>query len=636
VRHLRRGKGARALARALALLMLTPTFWGAGAVRPASAQVANLPVVLVLDFANRTGVGGPLLGRSAAAALILEMKAADQWDVVRESTVQDAINRLNLQRPYDRVDLARLASDPQISAAQVVTGEIVSARVTERPAQASVTIAVRVMDVASRELVNGAVVSASSASRPGYTGGTDVLLDEAVNKAAFLARESLGRFQLPEGTVLNTTVVGNRYDALLNIGARQGVKVGMRFVVLRGRDLVGRAQVSTVDPDKSVAGVVDNFRGVKPEDRVRAIYELPPISRNNGRRAEGEAPVRIAAYAASHGAPPALGTAVAQAAPAPEQPEPDIVVEDTAPPQQRRRSGTRGLRMVGGALAVLGIAALAARKGGTETHAVTAEPFFEQATDQVGIRVRWSRPRQISHEDVVQYQIRRYSSVPPSADPAIPQDFGRVVGFVDGDVRQFIDTPHPPVDLDGVFEGQPGEEDLEETTITAVPGITEGVVYRYAVEVVYLPKVGLDEGDDGGTGGGTGDTGGLQISLPSKLSNSVIPIRPPGLNAPSDLASVDFTNVTFEGTATAGATTYVIQASTDVSFNRNVQTLARVTLSPGSPAGTAVSSGPVNLNRFFPNANTVFWRIGARSDLGGKTGGFLFTRPRQVIRSTAP
>jgi hypothetical protein len=600
--------------------MLTPYLWGTGAVREAQAQVANLPVVVVLDFANRSGVGGSLLGRSAAAALIMEMKAADQWDVVRESAVQDAINRLNLQRPYDKVDLARLASDPQVTAAQVVTGEISRVRVTERPAQTTVTVAVRVMDVASRELVNGAVVTASSAPRPGYTGGMDVLMDEAINKAAFLARESLGRFQLPEGTVLNTTVVGARYDALLNIGARQGVKVGMWFVVLRGRDLVGRAQITSVDPDKSVAAVRDNFRGVKPEDRVRAIYQAPEVAQ------AGTSEVRIAAYAAQHGAPPALGSvAIAQTAPAPETTEPEIVVQEEAPPVQKKKNSTKALRMVGGALAILGIAALAARKGGTEAFSVEATPII--AAGQAAIRVRWSRPRQVSHEDVVQYQVVRYSG--------LPGDFDRVVGVVVGDRREFIDTQHDPLDLDNVFDGEPGsQEDLEETTIAMVPGITPGVAYRYTIETIFRPKVTLDSGDDTGGGGGTGDTSGLEISQRSSFSNEVTPIAAPGFASPDNGATVDCTNVTLVGNPVSGATSYQIQASTDVAFKSNVKTLTTVTLPSPAPAGATVSVGPIDLTKSFPNAEQIFWRIGARDSRGSGSSGFLYNSPRVIICGT--
>src|SRR5262249_15148190 len=110
---------------------------------------------------------------------------------------------------------------------------------------------------------------------------SDVLLDEALAKAAFEARQSMERTQLPEGTILNTSVVGAgttakpREDAFLNIGTRQGVERGMRFVVLRGRELVGYVSGTSVDSDKTVATITQNFRGVKPEDKVRAIYTLP-------------------------------------------------------------------------------------------------------------------------------------------------------------------------------------------------------------------------------------------------------------------------------------------------------------------------------------------------------------------------
>src|SRR5205085_5217704 len=115
-----------------------------------------------------------------------------------------------------------------------------------------------------------------TASHIGLENAQDVLLDEALSKAAFDARQSMERYQLPEGTILNTSVVGTREDAFLNIGTRQGVSTGMRFVVLRGRELVGYLNASSVDADKTVATITQNFRGIKPEDKVRAIYTLPP------------------------------------------------------------------------------------------------------------------------------------------------------------------------------------------------------------------------------------------------------------------------------------------------------------------------------------------------------------------------
>jgi hypothetical protein len=425
---------------------------------------------------------------------------------------------------------------------------------------------------------------------------------------------------------MNTTVVGTRYDALLNIGARQGVKQGMRFVVLRGRDLVGRASITSVDPDKSVAAVTDNFRGVKPEDRVRAIYQLPNRRGAESIRAEGAPTVRIAAYAAEVGGGPAPGTAVAQAAPAPEPTEPEIVVTEPPPPDQKKKSGTRALRMVGGALAILGIAALASRKGGTEAFSVQADPIVQAG--QAAIRVRWSRPRQVSHEDVVQYQIIRYSG--------LPGDFDRVVGKVEGDRREFIDTQHDPIDLDGIFEGDAGtQEDLDETTISMVPGIAPGVSYRYTIETIFRPKVSFSEGDDAG-GGGTDDAAGLEISQRSSFSNTVVPINAPGLLGPENGAAVDFTAVTLEGSPVAGATNYMFQVSTDPDVRQNVKTVARVNLPPTAPPGAVVSSGLLNLRQLFPNADQLFWRLGARAGAGAGNSGFAFGPSRLIVDAAAP
>jgi hypothetical protein len=637
VRRLRRGRTARALAKALSLLLLLPYLTVLGA-RPASAQVVTVPTVVVLDFTNRTGVGGPLLGRSAASALILEMTGAERWDVVRESVVQDTINRLNLHRPFDKVDLARLASSVQASA--IVTGEVIGARVTQNPAQASVTIVVRVTDVASQELINGAVTTGTSSPRVGYTGNTDVLLDEAVSKAAYLARQSLDRYQLPEGTVLNTTVVGTRYDALINIGARQGVKLGMRFVVLRGGDLVGEAQASSVDPDQCVATVQQNFRGVKPEDRVRAIYELAiprTLNGNAKKRADaGEPVMRVAAYAGEQpgqqpGTPGQTTTPAPTTPPTTEPAEPPVVQSETnETPQPKKHSPNQGLRYAMGALAILGIAALASRKGGTEAFSVKADTV--RVGSAPAVRIRWTRPRQVSHEDVVQYQVYRTGG----------GDFDRFVGKVVGDQREFFDTVHDPADIDEVFTGQPGEMTTSTTTIMMVPGIKPGVTYFYTIVTIFRPKVTLNTGDTGtgtGTGGGTGGTNtttnGFEISPRSSHSNSVTPTSAPAANSPDGTTPVNFTNVTFTTTSVQGATTYVFQASTDPFFRNNVKQLGRV-VQPGAQGGVDLTVGPVNLATLFPGASQVYWRVGSRDDRSSNGGSFVFGNPVLLTRAAAP
>ena len=236
--------------------------------------------MVVVDFNNLTGVGGPLLGRRAAAAMSLQLRQSDNWDPVNQGDVDREIAQLNLHPPFDRGDLQTLAR--ALDAQGVLIGRILSASVSNNPAQATVRMAVELMDAGSSELINGAVAT-GTASHIGLENAQDVLLDEALSKAAFTARQDMERFQLPVGTVQNTTVIGSgttatgtgTEDALLNIGAREGVQVGMQFVVLRGAEVVGDLSASSVEADKTVARITKNFRGVKPEDIARAIYTLP-------------------------------------------------------------------------------------------------------------------------------------------------------------------------------------------------------------------------------------------------------------------------------------------------------------------------------------------------------------------------
>jgi hypothetical protein len=259
---------------------------------------------------------------------------------------------------------------------------------------------------------------------------------------------------------------------------------------------------------------------------------------------------------------------------------------------------------------------------------VDADPIL--AGGQAAIRIRWSRPRQVSHEDVVQYQVVRYSP--------IAGDFDRIIGITTGDVREFIDTQHDPINIDNVFDGDPGETTTGTTTLNEVPGITPGISYRYRIVTVFRPKVTLDTGDTGGgTGGTTGGDEEFEISQRSGFSNSVTPIAAAGFASPDNGATVDCTNATLVANPVAGATTYVIQASTDALFQKNVKELTRVSLPTPPPTGSTITAGPLDLTRLFPGADRIFWRVGARDDrAGGSNSGFVFNNPRLIVCGTEP
>jgi hypothetical protein len=146
------------VAKALCALLLAPQLL-AWTTRPALAQLA-IPTVVVIDFNNLSGVGGALLGTRAAAAMALQLRQTDEWDVVSQNDVRTKIEELRLRPPFDKIALQTLARS--LDATAVLTGEIRAAQITQNPTQVRVTMVVRLLDVASAELINGAVATGTA------------------------------------------------------------------------------------------------------------------------------------------------------------------------------------------------------------------------------------------------------------------------------------------------------------------------------------------------------------------------------------------------------------------------------------------------------------------------------------------
>src|SRR5689334_13476922 len=108
--------------------MLAPYMVWAPAAR---AQVRTAPDGYVLDFNNRATVGGPLLGRVAAAQMSLQLADSNNWNVIPDAQVQRRIQELGLRPPFDRIDRVQIATG--VEASEVVYGDILDARVTQSP-----------------------------------------------------------------------------------------------------------------------------------------------------------------------------------------------------------------------------------------------------------------------------------------------------------------------------------------------------------------------------------------------------------------------------------------------------------------------------------------------------------------------
>ena len=252
-----------------------------GTCAPARAQLTIQPAI-VLDFATSPGIDS-IYGRKAADALAVELQKSGDYEIVPRQKVEEAIATLpGLAPPYTPATQGRLAQ--AVTASVVFSGRVTAADVINRRA-ARVTLEVRKLDTLTTDYINGTTVSESTSNLADVS--SEVLIDQALNKAAATSVLKIKRSLPPSGTVLNTSV----NEVELSVGARIGAAVGQRYSVLRDiynktkdrveRIKIGEVEITKVEMDQSVARVVgENPAGVRTEDKVRQIF-LPisyPVS----------------------------------------------------------------------------------------------------------------------------------------------------------------------------------------------------------------------------------------------------------------------------------------------------------------------------------------------------------------------
>jgi len=243
---------------------------------PASAQLLPQYSVGVVDFINESGVQGELLARLATDAVVVEMGKTNRYDVSFTRTqIKEAMEQLDLRPPLTKLGLVRLGE--LLAADAMLEGSIKSVQLTGSgpTRRASVTLAVQMVDQASGEIINGAVQTGTSSARVGYAADDDSLITEAINNAAFLCVKTMVDYIIPEATIM-MNIKSDR--VMLNKGVRDGLKPGMRMIVLRRKEIIGYIEVQSVSPSDSMAKVIKSMRGIQPEDKARAIFDMPTVT----------------------------------------------------------------------------------------------------------------------------------------------------------------------------------------------------------------------------------------------------------------------------------------------------------------------------------------------------------------------
>ena len=287
----RESAAMRFIARGVLTTWLLPLFFAlfASLQTPvAQAQGAPAQSVIVLDFATASGLD-PLLGRKAADGLAVELQRSGSYDVVPRQRIEQAVDQqAGLQPPYNNTAQIKLAET--VNASSVFSGTITNVDLSPGKA-ARITMQVSQLDVITGDPINGTVVSEATEQKLG-TVDSEILIDEAINKAVFAAVRSMRQTTLPFGAVLN---VGTD-EFVLNIGADGGASVGQRYTLLRDkydparnvteRRKIGEVQIIRVNANQSNARLsAGGGEGVKTGDRVRQIFvpsNYPVTSRSNG------------------------------------------------------------------------------------------------------------------------------------------------------------------------------------------------------------------------------------------------------------------------------------------------------------------------------------------------------------------
>ncbi len=594
VKKLRDSRWARGISRALVALFVWPLAMLSLSGRPAQAQ-AKMKTIAIMDFENATDQKGMALGRNAADAVFLALPN-DRYEVVDRESVEKKMESLGMRPPLDLHALGRIGKEMNtaLGLEEIFVGKVLKADVRKNaPKQASVRIEVRVFDIVSHEFTNGAVVD--GVSSPRYEDvNSDVLLDEAVNKAATGAVYKITTQTIPEGTVL----LNKLGEVLVNIGQQHGVKPGMEFIVVRGvkgqEEKVGRIQVTSVTSRDSTARIKEEVKGITSEDHCRAVYTTAPTS---------------------GGMLGALGGA------------------------SKSKSGFLNFRTFAYVAIGLGLLLLTYKMVKTNKTQInysvdgTTARAALTGNYQPAIKVTWKKPGTAA-VDLLGYQIYRSNTQFGNYEP---------VGEVDGPTETvFFDTTGMrtvEITQDGDTDSGGGTAETEEVDVI---GVSPGVTYYYRIRRIFVEAVQ------------EGDGGDVQFRVTrsdlSPPTPGATPLERPLPQSPVDSAAVDPAAVAFRWISVAGGDQYRLQVSDSPGFppTRTYNSPdgdARMVL-PGG-AGTQTMSATLNISALFPAKDPVtgqsferdlFWRVGARHQTDGASpdDGFIFSDAKRMKTQELP
>ncbi len=547
--------------------------------------------VAILDFNNQSKYGGKMVGRRAADAVALSLTsvAGDYYTVLSRADLEKEMEAEGLSYPLDKVDMVRLGRTLGLDG--IITGTVLQVEISRSngATQAGVMVACQMLDISTEEPITGAVATGKSSPKYDYSGDIDILVDEALNKAAYQIAQQFISFAVrgvPEFTILTT--MGD--EVLLNAGSRQGIKVGMEMVVLRRGEKVGRIRVKEVTLTDATATIVEAPRGIQGGDKARIVYELPPL---------GKAPL-----------------------------EQEI----------KSKAKTSLQKTLPALLLAFGIYQLMQKSSSATSGPRPSTCYADEVGGMPVVHLSWDYRKIPNPANIAAVMVYRSPNPSmPSSPQAIPSDsdvyliysWRNTLYFDNGILYGGATPPNTCEDSLSlpatITRYVPSDDltDLDTEDITTVPP-TPGRPYYYYVFGVnaYAPPAPPD-----------GEARVVyQIMEPISLGRYT-PIYPPTPASPANGRTIladQLGSVTFQWLAVDGANEYVVEVSTDPSFpSDSAKTLRSKPQYIIGNAGELIPQTGLTLDLSrFKNAKVLYWRVGAinKDDTQRPPGGYVFRK----------
>ncbi len=575
----------------LLVLLLAVVLVG-GSFTPVRAQIQKrILEVAIIDFNNASNYQGKMVERRAADAVAMSLAttAGDYYTVLSRSEFEREMDTLGLSYPLDKVDMVRLGRALGLDG--IITGTVLQVGIAKSggATQAGVMIACQMLDVSTEEPITGTVITGKSSPKYDYTGDIDILVDEALNKAAYQIAQHFISFAVrgvPEFTIL-TTMEG---EVLLNAGSRQGIKEGMEMVVLRRGEKVGRIKVKEVTLTDAIATIIEAPRGLQGGDKARVVYEMPPI---------GKAPLE----------------------------------------QEIKRKATSTLqKTLPAILLAFGIYKLMEKSSSATAGPRPSTCYADEIAGTPIVHLSWDYRKIPNPTNIAAVMVyRSYTPSMPSSPSAIPgdSDFFLIYSwrnnlyFENGILYGGTVPPSTCEDSQSlpptITRYTPSDDlaDLDTEDITIIPLIPGRPYYYYVIGInAYAPPAPPD-----------GEARVVYHYMDPIPLGRYTPIYPPlpALPANGTTLLVDqLSSVTFQWLAVAGANEYVVEVSTDPSFpSDSTKTIRSKPQYIIGDIGDVIPVGglTMDLSRF-RNAKVLYWRVGAinRDDTQRPPGGYVFRK----------